>query len=119
MGKSGGRKFRIETAMKLAIQMFNRIRDLHKIGYVHRDIKLNNYVCGLGDDDPVKSAAQRKKRELELKQAKDASGSAEDDGDDGTVYLIDYGITKKVENQELKEKIERLGLSATPMNYAR
>jgi len=51
MSKCTGKKFRIETAMRVAIQMFNRIRVLHKIGYVHRDIKLNNYVCSLQDDE--------------------------------------------------------------------
>ena len=33
--------------------MFNRIRALHKVGYVHRDIKLNNYVCALNDEESV------------------------------------------------------------------
>ena len=48
MAKCPGRRFRIETAVRLGIQMFNRIRELHKkAGYVHRDIKLNNFVIAL------------------------------------------------------------------------
>eukprot|EP00347_Sterkiella_histriomuscorum_P011702 403371434 len=118
MGKCAGKKFRIETAMKLTIQMFNRIRELHRSGFVHRDIKLNNYVCALTDEDPAKSALLKKKpRELQIKQNKD---NQEDDGDDGTVYLIDYGITKKVENQELQQKIQQqIQLASSPMIYAR
>lgn len=35
----------------------------------------------------------------------------DDDGDDVTIYLIDYGITKKVENAELQQKIEQIKYS--------
>lgn len=62
MAKSSGRKFRMETAIKVAIQMFNRIRALHRIGYVHRDIKLNNYVCSLTEDEGGKASAALKKK---------------------------------------------------------
>jgi hypothetical protein len=40
----------------------------------------------------------------------------DDDGDDGTVFLIDYGITKKVENAELLQKIDQFKqYAATPV----
>lgn len=38
-----------------------------------------------------------------------------DDGDDMMIYLIDYGITKKVEKAEVKEKIEQLKYAASPL----
>ena len=46
MNKSEGKKFRMETAVRVGLQMFLRIKEMHKLGYVHRDIKLNNFVCG-------------------------------------------------------------------------
>ena len=43
--KCEGKKFRVETAIKIGLEMFIRIRDMHKKGYIHRDIKLSNFVC--------------------------------------------------------------------------
>lgn len=66
MAKCPGRKFKLETAIKVGLQMFNRIRSLHKIGYVHRDIKLNNYVCSLPEEEGNKSSAIRRNKTKEI-----------------------------------------------------
>ncbi|CDW88477.1 casein kinase i isoform delta-like [Stylonychia lemnae] len=113
MSKCTGKKFRFETAMRVAIQMFNRIRVLHKIGYVHRDIKLNNYVCSIQDEDQLKAGGNKKKNKIANKSQ--ISNSVDDDGDDGMVFLIDYGITKKVENAELQKQIDQIKYGQTPL----
>jgi len=54
------RKFRRETAIRVGLQMFNRIQDLHKVGgFVHRDIKLNNFVCTAHDNFTHPDTGQR------------------------------------------------------------
>jgi serine/threonine protein kinase len=59
------RKFSMGTVAFLAIQMISRIQQLHSIGYVHRDVKPDNFLLGLGKDKRM------------------------------TVYLIDFGLAKK------------------------
>lgn len=52
------------TVLNIGIQIINRLEAIHTRGFVHRDIKANNFVVGRGD-----------KR--------------------GTVYIIDFGLSKK------------------------
>jgi serine/threonine protein kinase len=40
------KQFSIDTAVNLGYQMINRIEHVHKMGYVHRDIKPNNFLLG-------------------------------------------------------------------------
>ncbi len=45
------KKFSLPTAARIGLQMFNRIQALHsKCSFVHRDIKLNNFVCSSPDN---------------------------------------------------------------------
>lgn len=44
--KMCNKQFRIDTAVKLGYQMIERIEHVHKMGYVHRDIKPNNFLLG-------------------------------------------------------------------------
>uniref|UniRef100_A0A0R3PPP7 Protein kinase domain-containing protein n=1 Tax=Angiostrongylus costaricensis TaxID=334426 RepID=A0A0R3PPP7_ANGCS len=39
------------TAMTCCIQTLTALRDLHGIGYIHRDIKPQNYAIGLGEKE--------------------------------------------------------------------
>lgn len=49
------RSFTIQTTAMLAIQMIDRIEALHKAGYVHCDVKPENFVMGLpsGNEEVV------------------------------------------------------------------
>ncbi|XP_062090843.1 casein kinase 1-like protein 3 [Humulus lupulus] len=43
-----GRKFSLKTVVMLADQMITRIEYVHSKGYLHRDIKPDNFLMGLG-----------------------------------------------------------------------
>ncbi len=72
---------------------------------MHRDIKLNNFVCTAADDythpDTSNRLAHRQATTRKLnkqKSMKSQIGSSQNDEpeDDGVISLIDYGISKKV-----------------------
>ncbi|GMR54972.1 hypothetical protein PMAYCL1PPCAC_25167, partial [Pristionchus mayeri] len=48
-----GGKTRPHTKMAIARQSLTAIENLHKIGYVHRDIKWNNFAVGLPPKDNI------------------------------------------------------------------
>lgn len=43
------RKFSISTVFQIGIQIINRLEAIHRKGFVHRDIKANNFMIGKGD----------------------------------------------------------------------
>ena len=44
----------ITEACQIGIQMIKSVKKLHELGYIHKDLKLNNVMIkhGLPDDDP-------------------------------------------------------------------
>ena len=47
------KKFTIITVFLIAIQILNRIENLHKYHYIHRDIKPENFVIGTGEKSNI------------------------------------------------------------------
>ncbi|KJH41236.1 hypothetical protein DICVIV_12795 [Dictyocaulus viviparus] len=42
-----GAQFSKQTAIKICVQTLNAVRDLHDIGFLHRDLKLANFAIGI------------------------------------------------------------------------
>ena len=45
------RKFSVKTVLMLADQMISALEFFHKMGYIHRDVKPENFVTGLGNKE--------------------------------------------------------------------
>ncbi|KAI3836761.1 hypothetical protein MKW92_000210, partial [Papaver armeniacum] len=61
-----GRKFSLKSVLMLADQMISRIEYMHSKGYLHRDIKPDNFLMGLGRKENQGSKASTEKCEKKL-----------------------------------------------------
>ncbi|KAI1718301.1 protein kinase domain-containing protein [Ditylenchus destructor] len=69
--------FRLNTGYAAALQCLEAIEELHRIGFIHRDIKPGNYSIGLGKLS-------------------------------STVYILDFGIARKILNDKDELKVPRI-----------
>ena len=43
-----GYKFSLKTTLMVAIQLIERMEYMHQLGFIHRDVKPDNFLMGLG-----------------------------------------------------------------------
>nr|CDJ83168.1 Serine threonine protein kinase-related domain containing protein [Haemonchus contortus] len=77
-------QFSKQTAIKICVQTLNAVRDLHDIGFLHRDLKLANFAIGI--DRPSHE----------------------------TIFMLDFGIAKRIAGDdgiipEPREKVSFMG----------
>lgn len=82
--KNRKNKFSKKTFVNIALQMISRIEFLHSYGFIHCDIKPDNFVLGLEQENNTK----------------------EKDKENFTLYLIDYGLAEPYIN--LKTRVHRI-----------
>lgn len=48
-----GRRFSMKTVLMLMDQMLTRLQQVHAVGYIHRDVKPENFMIGTGENDVI------------------------------------------------------------------
>jgi serine/threonine protein kinase len=79
-------KFSKKTFISIALQMISRIEFLHSYGFIHCDIKPDNFVLNL----------EKEKENENVNENKNAK-------DNLVIYLIDYGLAEPYINLKTKE----------------
>ncbi|WKY09995.1 hypothetical protein Q1695_002385 [Nippostrongylus brasiliensis] len=64
-------RFTLGCALSVGIQCLEALEDLHSVGYLHRDIKPDNYTVGRAENNELR-----------------------------TIYLLDFGMCRKYTNDE-------------------
>jgi casein kinase 1 len=116
-----GRQFSVQTVSLLGHQLVTRLEYLHNKNYLHRDIKPDNFLAGLSDDDsknlrndtPSSTsnvATTSSKTASSLSSISSASSSnnklshsragAGPGGSAATVYMIDFGLAKRYRDSQ-------------------
>lgn len=48
--QSSEKHFSLSTTLQIGIQIITRLEQIHRKGFVHRDIKANNFMTGCAED---------------------------------------------------------------------
>ena len=96
--KKNKNKFSKKTFINIALQMISRIEFIHTFGFIHCDIKPDNFVLDLSSQDDNKSKDK------------------DNEKNNPVVYLIDYGLAEpyiNLKTKKHKQLKEKQGLKGT------
>ena len=96
--KKNKNKFSKKTFINIALQMISRIEFIHAFGFIHCDIKPDNFVLDLSSQDDNKSKDK------------------DNEKNNPVVYLIDYGLAEpyiNLKTKKHKQLKEKQGLKGT------
>ena len=96
--KKNRNKFNKKIFIKIALQMISRIEFLHSNGFIHCDIKPDNFLLNLSPQERGNTESKEKEKE------------------NITIYLIDYGLAEPFINlrtKKHKQLKEKQGLKGT------
>ncbi|CAM6006546.1 unnamed protein product [Sphagnum balticum] len=51
--KCSGKKFSLPSTLNIALQILTRLEQIHRKGFVHRDIKANNFMVGRAEKTKI------------------------------------------------------------------
>jgi casein kinase 1 alpha len=99
------RRFTVKTVLMLADQMIGRVEYIHTKNFVHRDIKPDNFLMGIGRH--YNKVSQGKYEEEVEEEGFFCRNCKEGDSFNCCLqlYLIDYGLAKKYRSSRTRHHI--------------